>query len=376
MQLIVILFGLTLTSLSAEYSLADLEVLSQEGNFSEFFQHALDVRPTERKDSWNKMVLKMSERMLEEFSKKTEIKRQEFYLVEKLAKWPTLKADEFFLQKRGDFSLKYLENCLIKTPACQADLQLFWDNGPHSPDTAMKIAEITFKNKSLNLNFWTFLAPALKSNLSEFYCRKPFVLDEVWKKISLSVLQLKNDLKVLKSIDNTMHPECLKEFNPYVKTKLLSPSSPIDRETAFVILRSQGKTKSQDEDFFYFIYLLERPSQGSLFNEAWNRVKFLGKDAQQREMILSEIKKLDPLPDEIFISLDSLKRKVVLKHLKFNIPEYFDFYFQQCLAYYSGKEQFQNGNPTIHCKKILQSELATELFTPDQIKRLKSILTL
>lgn len=374
MQLIVFLFGLySLASFTAEYTLADLEVLSQEGNYTEFFQHALDVRPTERQELWNKMVLKMSEKMLQDLLKKNEIKKSDFQMVEKISTWPTLKSDEFFLQRRQDFSLKYLENCLKKAPACIGDLNLFWEHGPHNADTAIKLAEFAFQYKELNLNPWNYLSLALKSNLSEFYCRKPFVLDEIWKKFDSIVLQQKSDIKILKSIDNTVHPECLKSFNPFVKNKLLTPQGPTERETAFIILRSQGKINSKDEDFFYSVYLLERPSQGDLFNEAWNRIKDLGRQVEKRESVISQLKKLDPIPDEIFGSMDQLKRKVVLKHLKLHFPEFFNFYIQQCFAYYSGKGQFPNGNPTLNCQKIMESDVAPELFTADQMKTYKAL---
>ena len=376
MQLIVFLFGLfSVISSGAEYTLADLEVLNQEGNYSEFFQHALDVRPSERLEPWNKMVLKMSEKMLEDLLKKNEIKKSDFLLIEKISTWPSLKSDEFFLQKRQDFSLKYLESCLKKVPACTNELSLFWEHGPHSSDTAMKLAELANNHKELNLNLWTYLSAALNSNLSEFYCKKPFVLDEIWKKLSSTALEQKTDVKILKAIDNTLHPECLKSLNPFVKNKLLAPDAPTDRETAFIVLRSQGKVTLQDEDFFYTVYLLEKPSQGNLFNESWNRIKELGREVERREIIISQIKKIDPIPDEIFNSMDLLKRKVVLKHIKLHFPEYFNFYIQQCLSYYSGKGQFPNGNPTVNCQKIVESDMASELFTADQIQIFKSLLS-
>ena len=59
--LIFFFLSLLVPSLKAAtpYEMGDLETLYKENNFSEFLNHALDIRPTLRDSKWKKMVLEM-----------------------------------------------------------------------------------------------------------------------------------------------------------------------------------------------------------------------------------------------------------------------------------------------------------------------------
>jgi hypothetical protein len=81
------------------------------------------------------------------------------------------------------------------------------------------------------------------------------------------------------------------------------------------------------------------------------------------------LKTLDPLPDSILGSLDLTKQRVVLKHFKSYFPEYLDFYMDQCVKFYSGKETFPDGNPTLHCQEFMSSELAPFIIDDFKIRK-------
>lgn len=375
MTIVLSLFLLLFTgrSFGAQYQLSDLEVLSSEGSYEEFFKHALDIRPSERQDAWKAMVSKMADIFTQNTLKKSEITASDFKSVENLYRWPSLKADDVYRLRRQDIGFKYLKKCLKQTDPCWSDVKSFWETDPTDSEMAIKLAEILKDYPNSPIPTWTFLDVALKSPLSEFYCKKPFVMDSLWDKIGIDYIRLGTMGDLTVKIDQTVHPDCLPSLIQTARLRLYSPKKENDRELSFQILKSQSKAGQGIEDFFYVIYLLEKPSQGELFNYSWNRLKELGNQSLRRERVLAEMKKLDPLPDTLFASMDESKKKVIGAHFKANFPEYFDFYSDQCVLFYGGKDSFPSGNPTIHCQELMNSELAPMLLPIDKIKRYQDV---
>ena len=217
------------------------------------------------------------------------------------------------------------------------------------------------------------MAVALKSPLSEFYCKKDFVMTALWGKIEIDYVKLGPDGDLMKKIDQTIHPDCIPTLVFEARKRLNTPPKVFDRELAFQILKSQSKADQLTTDFFYTVYLLDNPSQGELFNYSWNRVRELGGTISRREDVLAKLKSLDPLPDAIMSSLDQTKKRVVLNHFKTFFPEYLDHYTDQCTKFYGGKGSFPSGNPTINCQKLMSSELAPLIIDDYKIKQFNSV---
>lgn len=171
------------------------------------------------------------------------------------------------------------------------------------------------------------------------------------------------------NIDQTIHPDCLPVLIGEARKRIYHPPKVFDRELAFQILKSQSKADQSITDFFYTVYLLDNPSKGELFNYSWNRVKELGGTVTRRENVLSKLKSLDPLPDAILGSLDQTKKRVVLNHFKTYFPEYLNYYSDQCLKFYGGKQTFPAGNPTIHCQDFMTGDLAPTIIDDYKIKQ-------
>jgi hypothetical protein len=368
-----ILLSFSAQVFGASYTLADLEVLTQEGNYSEFFAHALDIRPSERQDAWKGMLSKMADGYGRQILAKSDITKAQFKQIESLYGWPALKADDVFKLHRQDIGLKFLKTCLKTSDPCWGDVKAFWEADQKDPDVAFKMAEMTLPFEKRSVPTWTYLDVALKSPLSEFYCKRDFVLEAVWTKLEIDYIRLGTSGDFLKKIDATMHPDCLISLNQFTNKKLLKPDKVTDRELAYQILNAQGKVNPQLMDFFYTVYLLENPSQGELFNYAWNRLHDLSKNMSRRDEVLRKLKNLDPLPDEIFSSMDETKKRTVLSHFKNNFPEYLYFYTNQCLLYYGGKTTFPNGNPTMKCQDLMNSPQASGLVGEDKIRQFKQI---
>ena len=353
----------------AAYTMADLEVLTQEENFEEYFKHALDIRPSERKDAWKAMTSKMAEGLSKQILSKSEITKQHFLKIESLYKWPSLKSDDVFKLNRQEIGLRFIKSCFKTEASCWGEIKSFWESDLQDSETSFKLAELTLNAKEPTITTWSFLEGPLKGSLSEFYCRKDFVLKAIWGKFEIDYIRLGTSGDLLKKIDETLHPDCLISFNKWIQTMLLSPEKTSDRELAYQLLAAQGKTNDQTTDFFYTIYLLENPSKGDLFNYAWNRLSELSKSATRRESVIDRMKTLDPLPDEVFSSLDQTKKRAIINHFKANFPEYLNYYANQCLAFYEGKTNFPNGNPTIKCQSLMDLEDMTSILGEDKIKR-------
>lgn len=355
------------------YQLTDLEVLVAEGSHAEFFRHALDIRPSERLDPWRAMVSKMGDLYSRQVLQKIELEKKDFLKVEELYTWPALKADDVFRLRRQEIGLRYLKSCLKNQNPCWNELKLFWEKDKTDADTAFKLAEITLTLPNSPLSTWTLLEVALKSPLSEFYCKKDFVMDALWGKIEIDYIRLGPEGDLMKKIDQTIHPDCVPILVGEARKRLYQPTKTFDRELAFQVLKSQSKANSEVTDFFYTVYLLDTPSQGELFNYSWNRVRELGQKAARREAVLAKLKNLDPLPDTILSSLDQTKKRVILNHFKTYFPEYLDFYTDQCVKFYGGKGSFPSGNPTIHCQEFMNSELAPLIIDEFKIKQYQEV---
>lgn len=361
-----------------KYSLADLEILSTEKNYTEYFNHALDVRPSERNDKWKEMTLQMAESWTKSIQKKAEPTREDFFQVEKLFSWPILKSNEFFRPLRFRFGLAYLQNCFRgeSWEKCWPLLQAFWEADPTDPDTAIQMVELVskFRPENEQFDYWPWLKVALNSPLSEFYCKKENITDLLWEKIRIEWIKVNKDGSFTQKLKTMVHQDCFQGLNQYALKKLSPLSNALDREQAFAILRSEKRLSELQKELFYIYFLMDNPSQGETFNYAWNNLQQLGKSALKREAILEQIKRESTLPDETMNSLDEDKRRVVLREIHRQFPELLQYYGKSCLNYVSGSVKYQQGNPTLYCKQIMDSGMASELFGPELTAQIKKHL--
>lgn len=360
-------------SFGTSYNLADLRALSEEGSYQEFLAHALDIRPSERGDEWKAMVSKMALKFAHATLNESVVPRKSFQKIEEIYRWPSLRQDDVFRSRRVEIGLRYLKTCLVSEVPCWDDLSAYWKEDSSDPDVAVKLAEVLVDRPDAPFSVWTLLERPLLTPFSEFYCKRPFVMKALWNKLNLDYLKLSKETKLLSRIEETIHADCLPSLVEESRKRVYDPENEGDRELAFEILSSVGKADQKLRDFFYTLYLLEHPSQGELMNLSWNNLSELGKNPGRREEVMERMSKLDPLPDAVMGSLDLAKRRAVLRHFKTNFPEYFDYYSQQCVAYYSGSQKFPKGNPTMKCQDLMNSDLASEILPDSKIEQFKSV---
>ncbi|GEM_PF-1364942 len=375
--LLSLIFGFNLTLAAQDkYTYADLEILAQEKSFSEYFNHALDVRPSERDEKWKTMTLSMAEGWVKTLKLKAGPTIEDYRRIESLFTWPLLKSNEFFRPLRFSFGISYLENCFRGSPweTCYPLAQGFWEADPTDPDTAIKMIELVqkFHPEQSQFDYWPWLKVALASPLSEFYCKRDQINELLWQKIRIEWIKVNKNGSLSKKIRAMVHSDCMIGLSRYAYNKLTTSSNALDREQAFAILKNTPKLSPLDTELFYVYFLMDNPSQGETFNYAWSSLQGLGKKSKKRDLLMEKIKSAKTIPDETMNSLDEEKRRVVLTEIHKQFPELLRYYGNTCLEYITGSKTFDSGNPTLYCKQIIDSGLASELFGPEltiQIKK-------
>jgi hypothetical protein len=152
-----------------------------------------------------------------------------------------------------------------------------------------------------------------------------------------------NWTQIFEKLNKTADIDCWKKITPKPGFK------------SFILKKYLGTLSRTEMDTYHLVYLLESPIPGEIFNESWNILKSLSRDHKRRQLVLSALKNLDPLPDQLISSeSDTKKAETITAELSQNFPEYFDFYLRRCLSYFRGSGNFPDGNPTPNCKKLVK----------------------
>lgn len=336
---------------NSAYTFEDLQALEQQKAYREYLEHARDIRPSERTKLWSEMLSHMATDYMVHLKAKKEFDKKSFVYALSLTDWPELREDAFFHTKFEAYVLGYLKNCYERQmQGCREQAQMSWDKGRMNLDNGTLLAELLVQYDP-SADITNYISQALKSDVAKFYCRKDAIQNWVISKTATKVLVTDDIEEVKRILAGTIHSSCLETLAPNLKRALISGSKE-QRAYAYRVLKSQNLIDKSDEDLYLTTYLLEGPSVGKIFNLAWAVVKQIGQDYDRRQTLLKRLAKLDPLPDALFDSGNTLKRETLSKFLVQNIPEYFNFYADTCVSYRKGLGDYPNGNPTIQCDKF------------------------
>ncbi len=347
------------------YEMADLEVLVKENNTREFLAHAHDIRPSERDKRWREMVSQMALLALKEAQSFRPISELSFDHIQSIASWPVLKADDYFTLKRVDFTKTYLSDCFELNKA------------PEALKKCLPRARKYVATTAANPNFDHFLVTKLKEKFpttpaavkdfklalirqithgefaAEFCARKD--IQAILREVALEKAQheLRQNPKAPSLDLSALAPvACLKPMA--LGTELDPSSQDLPRSSAiYLILRSLGLLQTQERDYFLTYYLLSGPTQGELFNLAWNNLKSLATDSERRAQVLGRLKAHSRAPDESFGSPDVRLRRTLSEAFLTYFPEYTDYYIKECHRYLSGEGNYPRGNPTRYCDDLI-----------------------
>ncbi|MEI8347099.1 MAG: hypothetical protein WCG27_06515, partial [Pseudomonadota bacterium] len=177
------------------------------------------------------------------------------------------------------------------------------------------------------------------------------VQNALWKKLSQlkRLYDANSQEQLLKEAEKLASADCWALLTAPLKELLKSQSSDT-AELAYMTLKWKNAVSDQERDLYLFNYLLRAPANGPSLNEAWGNLIELGKNHNRREVLLEIVKKIDPLPDQLFSIEDDKKKKVMAQHLFEQFPEYVSYYAQTCRNYLKGKGEFPSGNPTVNCR--------------------------
>jgi hypothetical protein len=352
--LLIARFSVAAIGSSSRYKIVDLQILEEEGNYFEYLQHALDVRPSKRNDLWRKMTSHMGESYLKALLQLKIIEPDQMSFVDEIYQWPILNQNEFVQKYRGQLGQKYFKQCFAskETSICTKGLVKFWAKKPQPILQGPKFAALLPKDKNSIELVWSFYAPLATSKRSEFYCS-----DDNFKTPILNRLRAethrKNRISDLGlSVQKLIHKNCYqliqKELAQILKSNDVSDWQEI------LALRLTNKFDEKDivlQKWLIRLYL-ENPAPSDQLNYAWNLLDKLSQKYVERIKVLDFLKSLDHLSDGIFALEDQSKRNILIEHLHQNFPEYMDHYAKTCVSYLSGEKKFKKGNPTINCHKL------------------------
>ncbi len=357
---LLIFFSFSIYGQDILYDEKDLEILVQQKNYIEFFNHAKDLRPSKRDKIWEENVQQMGIGFLDFLASKTLINPAEIKLVKNLSYWNTFKDNEFFIRKRDFYFLKDLKNCLeLKMENCEEKAITIYNDFNH---------DITFSNDIINLisNYpkvftdpWAYVKKLTKDEISEFYCNKGKLNDIIIQKIFSS--------QRINEVLDDLHADCIKVLVPQLNDKIVS-SSFSERKRAYTILKKYKYLKPNDQVIYdTLLYLNQDKLSNAEIDEIVSSFKLINKNYKLRENVLENLKKLDPIPDHIFQS--DQKTNLKIKVLNRYFPEFIDYYSNTCLTYLNGDKNFIKGNPTPACHHFFEKAKNTNILPQPILKK-------
>lgn len=339
----------------ALYSLKDLQILEAENNYQEFFQHALDLRPSLRSKEYRALVDSMANNFTKLLLKKKLIEDKEYSMLGEVLSLPGQKTNLEFKRNRGQIAVNYFKEKAKghSTHDYRSKILKFWQEDPEDFELGLKLAALYEKYESTEYDkqAWSFYEDAIKSEVADFYCKRQQVQAALVSYLSFRFNDAHLNLKTL--IGSMMHVNCWKEVKPHLKSLLLT-SPPEFAMNLYQLLKQQNELTNEEKTYFSFVYIINGPINGDTFNEAWNVLAELKHDQQKRQLLLEQLRSLGHLPDGILGSFDEARKKVIASHIQKNVPEYFDLYTRECLSYLKGEKTFPSGNPTLHCRELIE----------------------
>ena len=160
------------------------------------------------------------------------------------------------------------------------------------------------------------------------------------------------NIKIGKSKESQIHKDCLKAISPKLKNNLFTTGNTYLRYKTFSILKDMNVLSKDDISLYYSIQLLD----GITFDkqqviEGIETIKRLSKNYRKREIILSRLNKMTPLPGKVF-SIETKSSIAITKAISKYLPEYIDNYSTTCLDHLNGIKNTRGGNPATFCHEL------------------------
>lgn len=370
-------------NVNSKYNIADLKSLSETKDYHEFFQHIYDIRPSLRDKDWQQLVYKNANDYLKKLISEKIVNTDFFETILDLNKYDFINSDEIIGLYTADYSKIILDYCnqqtFSKRPECILHIYSYWDKNKNE-ELGLKLEKILsdisstkeakqFKNILDKMPTWKIINSIAEGRNAAIYCSKTDFQDKLLTKLYTDFsLNQETQLNF-----NYFSRKCLNSLSPKLN-KLLYSNKELDRKLALKVFESTQTIKDKHRNLFYLFYLLDSPEKSSTFNKAWSSMLDLSKNPTSREILLSELKSIDLLPDEILASSDRKLVTNILKLIESSFPEYLDLYYFECKSYYKGSKDFPKGSKTINCIKFIEYAVSEGFLTKAQINSLRKAL--
>lgn len=334
------------------YKFKDLEALSKSSEFKEFFLHAKDIPPGQRKTEWEVLVTKTARGYLERVKKFKILPIGDFKTLLSINSWPHLRNSENFVAETNhllkNYFLKEIEKEL--SDELKDQLLIFWFENSQAYPIGFSIGKKLIEKGEKELAH-TFIKPALKSPLANIYCEDSQIQPLIFSKIlpilkNTSVGDPNFDVKMATVINR----KCWREFRNSVITKLegyqLDSKS---KKQLIKILLLDRSLPLQEKTYAQFLFLLDSPPKSPELNYSWEALEVLSKNPQMRQEILKKFHSLNIFPDKSFQVNDSRLRALTQKILQ-SFPEFIDYYTKRCVSFLASNKTIIN--PTLNCVQL------------------------
>ena len=334
------------------YSASDLQILVVQKEYSEFFDHVKDIRPTKRNRQWKKQLTLMGQEYIKHLLFTEKYSSSYVTQVEKLLSWPLLKNNSMFHQLYDQFKLPELKH---RNNFSTSDLHHFWTQSTQSSKTAFSLIQLSLTKGIVPKSMFNILAKITNGSASTFYCQDPQIQKILLDSFKKSFAKDPNSLALQQ--DRLVNIDCLTQWKTTLIKNLTNKNSELsERLMIYKILEKNSLLTLQTKQMFLFEYFMTSPHIGDMLNYAWENITILGKSYKQRQLFLSRLTKQRFLPDNLFVLRDRSRRLPLMTHLSQNFPEYIDHYLSTCLDFLNGKKEFPFGNPTLQCRKFMSNK--------------------
>ncbi|MBD64718.1 MAG: hypothetical protein CME62_05900 [Halobacteriovoraceae bacterium] len=328
------------------YTMIDLKKLVETKNSFEFFDHALDIKPSQRNKEWSAMTEEMGQTLLDELNQKESISIDQFKLVRKLSHWPIFKNNEFFILKRDKIFIKEAKSCLVTTPAVMASEKCYskaiklLNDYQHYEIFPFELLQALMPLNLSTQKRWALIKDFIKKDVSAYYCDKKAMVMSISEQIQIKKMSYDQARKLF-------NKNCLAAFLKEIAQNFNFGQS--KNNLLYSYLMAADLVEKDKESVYLITQYLNLPTQDSKsITLTLKRLKELATNHDKRMGILEQFKKIEPIPSEIY----SEKTKVTVtktKILNRYFPEIINHLSLSCLDYFDGSKEFANGSPSAYC---------------------------
>lgn len=323
------------------YTMADLEVLFDSNSYEDFFRHYKDIRPSERNEEWQKLVLLMAQNWAKDLKATGPYTLRTLEKIDQVRKIKFLKSDEVFSIYLNQFAIMTFRQCFnsIQSNKCPSAAYNYWVNSNGEQELGLKLGQmildhqnklspkdlLAFNNELKKIDIWSFFKSSYESSFADRYCADPVMKSVLIQKFYELMEQ---DEKINFYYFNR---KCLSTIKNDLEQLLFSHNE-LEREMAFKVFVDTNELKDQQKDLYYLAYLLDKPNNKNKLKLAWSHIEALKRSATRRDHLMSVLKENTNFSYSLLNTKNTKLITSVLFMLSESFPEIIDHLSKQCLT--------------------------------------------